>query len=147
MSYAQHTVVSVEKSQGEIRKILTKYKATGFAYAENIAVAMVQFEMIGRRIKFILPLAELHKTRDRRGYVLNQKQTDQENMRRWRCLSLVIKAKLEAVESGITTLEQEFMAHILLPNGRTVSEELIPQITKSYETGQMPPLLGYGAQQ
>lgn len=39
---------------------------------------------------------------------------------RWRALALVIKAKLEAVASGITEFEQEFLAHIVLPDGRTV---------------------------
>jgi hypothetical protein len=35
---------------------------------------------------------------------------------RWRALALAIKA----VESGIATFEEEFLAHIALPNGSTV---------------------------
>jgi hypothetical protein len=61
---------------------------------------------------------------------------------RWRALSLAIKAKLEAVECGITDFETEFLAHIVLPNGRgTVAEWLLPQIDKAYESGKMPTLL------
>ena len=60
---------------------------------------------------------------------------------RWRALALVIKAKLEAVESGITVFDKEFMAHIVLPDGKTVGEHMLPQIESSYETGSMPPLL------
>ncbi|WP_198651245.1 hypothetical protein [Salinicola sp. CPA57] len=60
---------------------------------------------------------------------------------RWRALALVIKAKLEAVESGITMFEEEFLAHIVLPNGGTVGGWMLPQIKKSYDSGSMPPLL------
>lgn len=60
---------------------------------------------------------------------------------RWRALALVIKAKLEAVEAGITEFEEEFLAHIVLPNGGTVGQFMLPQVATAYETGQMPPLL------
>jgi hypothetical protein len=60
---------------------------------------------------------------------------------RWRALALVIKAKLEAVEAGITIFEEEFLAHIVLPDGRTAGEYMVPQIEESYRTKQMPPLL------
>jgi len=58
-----------------------------------------------------------------------------------RALALVIKAKLEAVESGITVFDDEFMAHIVLPDGSTVGDFMKPQIEQVYLTGQMPPLL------
>lgn len=74
----------------------------------------------------------------------NYKECEKEGRRRWRCLVIAIKAKLECVESGITTLEDEFMAHIVLPNGQTVGHVMLPQINASYEDGEMPPLLGYG---
>ena len=59
----------------------------------------------------------------------------------WRALNLVIKAKLESVKAGIFTFEQEFLPHILLPNGQTVGEFMVPQIETAYQGGQMPPLL------
>jgi len=54
---------------------------------------------------------------------------------------LVIKAKLEAVETGITTFQDEFLAHIMLPDGSTVSEFVGPQLEIAYENGEMPRLL------
>jgi hypothetical protein len=33
------------------------------------------------------------------------------------------------------------MAHIVLPNGQTVGECMVPQISAAYETGRMPRLL------
>lgn len=143
MSYAEKTKVSVGQSQSEIRSILTKYDATSFQYGEKADMASVQFEMIERRIRFVLPLAQNGWFKDRKGRIASKIQVEQENRRRWRCLGLVIKAKLEAVESGITSIEQEFMAHIVLPNGNTVGTVMIPQISSAYKDGKMPPLLGY----
>ncbi len=60
---------------------------------------------------------------------------------RWRALVLVVKAKLEAVETGITTFEQEFMAHIVLPDGKTVGERVRGAIAQAYATGKTPRLL------
>lgn len=60
---------------------------------------------------------------------------------RWRALALVIKAKLEAIESGITTVDAEFLAHLVLPDGRTYGEFALPQIDEVYRSGAMPPLL------
>ena len=60
---------------------------------------------------------------------------------RWQALALVIKAKLEAVESGIAVFEDEFMANIVLPGGRLVSEEVRPRIAAAYETGRVTSLL------
>ena len=54
---------------------------------------------------------------------------------------MVIKAKLESVESGIETFEQAFLANVVLPGGTTVGDYMTPQIAESYRTGQMPPML------
>jgi hypothetical protein len=54
---------------------------------------------------------------------------------------LAIKAKLEAVEQGITEFESEFMAHIVMPDGKTVGHHVLPQISAAYSTGKMPKLL------
>jgi hypothetical protein len=56
-------------------------------------------------------------------------------------LALVIKAKLEAVASGITTFEDEFMAHIMMPDGLTVGKHIKPTIAAAYASGKMIPLL------
>jgi hypothetical protein len=64
-----------------------------------------------------------------------------EERRRWRSLLLAIKAKFELVETGITSFEEEFAVHIVLPDGRRVGEHLIPAIATAYEQGTMPALL------
>lgn len=53
----------------------------------------------------------------------------------------MIKAKLEAVESGISTFDTEFLGHLVLPNGQTVADAVVPRVVEAYETGAMPALL------
>jgi hypothetical protein len=60
---------------------------------------------------------------------------------RWRALFVVVKAKLVAVDSGITTIEREFLADLVLPDGETVGEWLKPQIEEIYATRTLPKLL------
>ena len=61
---------------------------------------------------------------------------------KWRALALVIKAKLEAVESGIAVFEDEFMAYIVLPGGEeTVGDFMRPQIAEAYRIGAAPNML------
>jgi len=140
VSYAEKTSVPIDRSQSEIKKILSKYGANGFAYAENDQFAMVMFEMSSRRVKFLLPMPPKYSSKATQASI---KTYEQLCRTRWRCLALAIKAKLECVESGITTLEQEFMAHIMLPNGQTVGQAMGPQIEQSYRDNKMPHLLGY----
>jgi len=64
---------------------------------------------------------------------------------RWRALVLILKAKLEAVESEIADFETEFLGHIVLPNGQTVGDHMVPQVEQAYATGAMPaPLAALG---
>lgn len=146
--YAATTEVSSDKSRLEIERTLKRYGATSFAYASLPDKAVIVFEMQGRRIRFILPLPdwnadEFRLTPQGRDRSENSREQayEQAIRQRWRALGLVIKAKLEAVECEISTVEDEFMAHILLPDGQTCGEFLRPQIERSYLTGKMPPLL------
>lgn len=144
MSYAENTKVPVDRSQAEIKKILSKYGASAFAIAESKELAMIQFDIKGKRVKFFLHLPIYGKAKViSRGIncVAGEKQVEQMIRSKWRSLALAIKAKLECVETGITTLEQEFLAHLVLPNGQTFGDFAIPQIESAYETKQMPPLL------
>lgn len=149
--YAQNTEVSSHKSREEIEKTLSRYGATQFIYGWDASKAVVGFSMCERQIKFLLPMPlrsdpEItHTPVQGRHRSPEQAEVAYEKAikQRWRALSLVIKAKLEAVESGITEFEDEFMAHIVLPDGTTMGAWARPQIAQAYETGSMPPLLGY----
>lgn len=147
--YAENTSVSVEKSKAEIERILQRYGADQFISGWDQETAYIGFRMAARMVKFTLPLPpkdsdEFLKTPGRRTKRSPHKAIaawEQACRQKWRALALVIKAKLEAVEAGITEFEDEFLAHILLPNGQTAGEFLKPQIDIAYETKAMPKLL------
>lgn len=145
-TYAKDTNVASEVSRLEIEKTLIRYGAENFAYAMAAGKAMIGFSMYGRQVKFLLPLPRKEEfTLTPTGRARTEKSQydawEQACRQRWRALLLVIKAKLEAVECGISVFEQEFMANIMLPDGGTVGEFMIPQIARAYETGTMPAVL------
>src|SRR5688572_28524194 len=117
--YAEKTGVSIDRSQAEIKKILAKYGATAFAFAEGQGNAMLMFELKNRRIMFKLPLPPKQSPNATQASIKTYEQLCRS---KWRSLVLGIKAKLECVPSEITTLENEFMAHIVLPNSQTVGD-------------------------
>ncbi|ALS27175.1 hypothetical protein IJ21_17740 [Paenibacillus sp. 32O-W] len=147
--YAEKTQVSSAQSRAEIERTLARYGATGFIYGWQDNRALVGFQMRGKQIRFILPLPDRNDPEfvytPARGKQRSPEQQEaayeQAVRQRWRALALVIKAKLEAVEAGITIFEEEFLAHIVLPDGRTAGEYMVPQIEESYRTGRMPPML------
>lgn len=151
--YAENTTVSSEKSRGEIERTLTRYGADQFMYGWKDSAAVIAFRAKGRHIRFFLPMPDRtarefthsrHENQWAQKKLSDSQATeryDQAVRQRWRALSLCIKAKLEAVEAGITDFEDEFMAQIVLPNGQSMSEHARPLIARAYESGQMPPLL------
>lgn len=148
--YAKTTSVSVEKTKVEIEQTLKKYGAYGFAYATQNNQALIMFEAHGKRIRFILNLPDFeafkytpsrNMTRSSESQIAEHEQACRST---WRALLLIIKAKLESVESGISMFEEEFLANIVLPNNQTVSQYLIPQLNQSYSTNSLPPMIDFG---
>lgn len=132
--FAEGTSVTMENSRAEIEKLLVRFGADQFGYKWEETSAAIVFRAQNRYIRFTLPLptdAELKhsKAKDAKA---------REVRRRWRALALCIKAKLESVATGIETFEESFMPHIILPNGQTVAEGLLPNIQNAYKTGRMP---------
>lgn len=151
MPYAAGTTVSAERSKAEIETILKKYGAKEFVSGWTETEAAIVFTAHSRRIRFTLKIPPIEQFK--KGVKWNverefsddeaTRMQDQEVRRRWRALGLVIKAKLEAVESQVKTFEEEFLSYIVEPNsGRTVGEILIPRLDNLYATGKMPALLG-----
>lgn len=148
--YAENTDVSSDRSKAQIERTLQRYDADQFYSAADWkdGHAMIGFRFNEKQIRFVLKMPskddrEFHETptgRDRTaGAAL--KAWQQACRQRWRALALVIKAKLEAVESGICSFEKEFLANIMLPDGTTVGDVLMPQVEQAYLDGKMPPLL------
>lgn len=131
MAYAEKTTVSVGKSRMEIEELIRKHGAEQFVSGYSGDKVMIGFTAAGRQVRFIVTV-RAGKT---------QKDTEQIERQRWRALLLVIKAKFEAIESGVSCFDDEFLAHIVLPDGQTVGQWMAPQIEVAYQTGDMPPML------
>ncbi len=147
--YAANTSVSGEKSRGEIERTLTKYGATQFMYGWDERSCHIGFRLNGKMVQLTLQMPDKNDDEFRltpsgkheRAADAQLKAWEQATRQRWRALALVVKAKLETVESQISTFEEEFLAHIMLPNGQTAGSFMLPQIQAAYETGNMPSLL------
>lgn len=149
MAYAEKTSVSVVKTKADIEELIQKAGAEQFVSGYKEDMAVIGFSLADRQIRFILPLPDKQdktfwytpERRTKRTEKQAYEAWEQACRSKWRALYLIIKAKLEAVSSGISTVEREFFYDIVLPDGKTVGEFMSPQIQTAYETGEMPPLL------
>jgi len=145
MAYATNTTVPIDKTRAEIESTLRRYGADQFSYGtdDSRGLAVVRFRAHDRTVQFVLYLpnrSDFNKTPTGldRSAAQSLRLWEQACRSRWRALLLCIKAKLEAIEAGISEFEDEFLAHIVLPDGRTASEWLRPQIAIAYKTRRMP---------
>lgn len=164
--YAKGTTVSVEKSRIEVERTLARYGAKGFAYSwqhhdEEILppgawqkvkisreVVAIEFLMKERRVRLEVPMPhplDLKRRSHRETDAVRRSRAEVATRQRWRALCLVIKAKLEAVEGGISTLEAEFLANVVLDSGFTVGQVLVPRLSEAVSSGRLlPPAGGEG---
>ena len=154
--YASKTTVTPERSRGEIEQVLRRYGADQFFYGWEDGRGVIGFRVNQLQVRLVLPLPLLeefrfyqqktaHGTRQReRNSEAQQRAYEQAERQCWRALLLVIKAKLEAVESGITTLEHEFLANMVLPDNSTVSDVLIPRLHEAVTQGRVLSMLPPG---
>ena len=142
MPYAKRTTVPVHQSKGQIETLLRKHGAIQFNFAHDTIrnVIGLQFQFTARAYRFIVPMPSADKLRISPGGRTRTdlqviEQMDQEERRVWRALLLIIKAKMEAVESGIETFEEAFLAQTVLPGSNAVlGKDIQPLIEQAYET-------------
>jgi len=148
--YAKATNVSVAKSRSELERTIERYGATklisGFDSEEGTSFVAFQLGDVQIRMILRLPrLEEFAKTDSgrRRNKDSVAKAHEQACRSAWRSFVLVVKAKFEAVETGITTLQEEFLAHVVVPGGKTIGQTVIP-VLGTYDGRNLPALLPPG---
>jgi hypothetical protein len=145
-TYAKKTAVPVERSKAELERLIGTMGATDYMTYSGEKGELVYFKVKGFTIRMEIPrinperFSKTPTGRDRTTEQI-QKEIQCERMRLWRALILMIKGKWEAIQEGITTLENEFLPHMMLPNQQTVREYLGPQLDTLIKTGKMPPML------
>jgi hypothetical protein len=150
-AYAQGTSVPIDRSRAEIEQALRRRGATAFGYSTEGNHSQIMFKMMNRTIRLTVqrPSRDDKMIRyDGHGRKLSNDQADvradREHRRRWRALVLILKAKLEAIHSGVLSIEEEFMPYMLLGDGRTVAEWAAEGLTTALDEGRMPRLLEAG---
>lgn len=133
------TTVPVERSQGEIRKLLVGHGCQRLAFGEERddmgqRWAAVTFQAGAHGVRMRVPLklvdertvsAKYQRARSKTRDEIRDGLYEQEERRIWRVLAWNLKARLVAVEEGVETFEEAFLAHLLDPRtGRTIYEHL-----------------------
>lgn len=148
-TYAADTSTTKSTTIAELERLLGKYGATTFfSGTDEWDNAFIAFKYAGLNILMRVKLPEANEKRFTHSEGGRPRNTDKVHAEHqtavratWRGLLLLVKAKLVAVDQGFTTIEQEFLPHIILPGGATFGDTVMPQIREAYRTGQVPPLL------
>ena len=164
--YAEGTEVLVSKTRAELEKLLEQHGASQIQISRDsltkqaviifrISERYVRLEINVDRRDMPLPTDEHYRCKDDKikfpqGWSAwgDGKRQDwieamllQREREAWRRLLLITKGKLELVADAESSIEREFLADIMLPDGSTVHQQLCPRLAESYSTGEMPKLL------
>jgi hypothetical protein len=133
--YAQGTPVTVASSRGEITGILAKHGVERMGWQTGPEGDELLFETAGHHFRFQIlkptqqGLWEQWKADGKSAlalkYLPNEDQVEAEWRRRWRANVLLLKAKLEFIASGDTTIERELLPYMLTAGGQTVGELVV----------------------
>ena len=135
MAY-ETTAVPVEKSQGEIRKLLYQHHAANFSFTETSHEgqqwAAIDFVLHDQRVRVRVPLkrpnqgairAKAQRARTKTYDDIERELIEQEAKRIWRVMFHTLKARLVSVEEGVETFEEAFLSHLVDPvTGMTMWE-------------------------
>jgi hypothetical protein len=149
--FAEGTTVQAGSTKGQIEDLLTSHGCDRYGTMADFATAWILFqhEGIGYKISIQLPDPDdkafteyvSRGTRYARADTAARDLYVKELNRRWRALYMVMKAKLVAVDEGITTFVDEFLSHAVLPGGDSFGEHYAPELRKAALDGRMPGVL------
>lgn len=153
--YASKTEVPIERTRTEIERLVVLKGAGQFMSAADFegGRAIVGWTSGGRMVRLAVPLPDpkdkrfVHP-RTRHGFSYRQYPSQRQRelweqacRARWRAVLLIVKAKFEAIDAGVSTFEREFLADTVMADGQTIGEWVAPQLESMYATGRMPRLL------
>lgn len=155
MSYASTTSVPIERTRLQIEDLVREKGATQYmsAFDHEHGQAIIGWTLAGRMVRVTVPLPAPNEKRfvfkTFRGRI-SYREWPKDRQRllweqacraRWRAILLILLAKFEAVEAGISSFEREFLSDTVMADGATVGEWIQPQLDSMYTTGQMPRLI------
>lgn len=131
----KNTTVRVEKSQGEITKELAKYGIFMVQHTQtnNVFSCAFQVELEESEkpvtVRIDVPYDREEDEMDNYGW--------KEQRRMYRVLYFYIKALLTSWDGGLKAFMDIFMPHIVLPGGKTVSQDLLPKYKLAIQEGRI----------
>lgn len=134
MSYDK-TEVSISKSQEQIRKLIYSHGGTGLMLVSHPPregfETMVKIADTTYHLRIMATCKAVSKY-DGRGLIRSEKSreaaTDQEGRRVWRVLYWHLKAMFEASDSGVIDVRDVVMPYVVLADGRTVADHIVPRM-------------------
>ncbi|MGK3986454.1 hypothetical protein WME99_25640 [Sorangium sp. So ce136] len=127
--YGGHTRVAAKDSKEQIERLLDEHGCTAKSIGDEAGIARVDFRFNSRQIRFAFKIPSPEEFRyisgGRRELTDDQARAlaQQALRQRWRAMFLGIKGKLVLVQSGVSSMENVFLAETVDPaSGRTVAE-------------------------
>lgn len=147
--YAEKTKVTTAASEAEIRQTISRFGAVDALCGQIEGHATVIFKHNGRgyNIRVQLPDKEADEFWYTPGRRLDRTEAqaydawEQACRVKWRELALLIKAKLVACSNDVAQFENEFLAYVMLPGGRSVGDLAEQQLQAFAERGELPGIL------
>lgn len=145
-AYAARTEVPVWRSKDAISSDLKRLGAQREAFYAAPGRAVIVFEIGETRYRLSVSMPSPDDYRyDARGYTRTERQAriafEQDERERWRALVAYVKSLRIAAEAGIIDIREALLSNVVLANGETVGEFLLPQLAEAAAAERMPPLL------
>jgi hypothetical protein len=119
----RETSVSVERSQNRINELLYNYEIKRIAWAsEKDTFLMLRFVIPKNNNNGIPVKIKLTLLQDKKGKLLPEAT--------YRMLYYYVKSKLEAVKYGMESIEESFMANIMVDSSRQFKDIAFQQLPK-----------------
>lgn len=130
------TEVAVAKSQDAIRKIIYSHRGTVLMLVSRPPhegfEAFVEIEKQAYHLRIMAQCKDVSK--NHKGWLLAAKGHDtakeQELRRVWRVLFWHLKAMFEAADSGVIDIRNIIMPYVVLKDGLTLSDHIMPRMDK-----------------
>lgn len=133
--YAKNTTVPITRTKIQIQDLLISWGIEEFFFGTSPRGDGIGFKFEGRVYKHNVPMPP-----DKN--ILSDRQYEQKVRQRWRILYMSLKMKLEEIDSGGMSFEDQFLAMMCLPDGSTVGDFMkLPENLERLEKTQMPKLL------
>lgn len=148
MAY-ETTEVAVSKSQDAIRKLIYAHKGTGLMLVSRPPQegfeAMITLDT-PYHIRVMATCRD--QSKDKSGWTRSTsakaKAVEQEERRVWRVLYWHLKAIFEAADSGVIDIRNVIMPYVVLADGRTLSDHVLPKMNQLMSISDTGRLLGGG---